>query len=489
MALARGGVELSSAEVESMHKVTSNYRAVLPNGQAVPTDFVTDDDILFQASVDAADRYANETNGYLLPEAKRIFDGARTNENLADRSVRIMGQIVDGMARQSGLPIDTELNHFFDVNGFSEDDRAFFTLANKIGIENAQAAYQGFRDIDVNKGIQRLVGNRLDGKKLEDAVDDEFDKAFAGAVTGHNWWSLFNPKISPERQAMLREFADSAGLSMGDLSTAIIRDPIVRDGLKGIWMQRWEASKGQGDPVEIMRSAMQSIGKRFGYEEDTATGQIYLVERPILHFAQSTVPGRTLNDGTVIPSVQLDQSMIVEDVVKKYLQPSPEGAFRNATVDEAVRRALDENNLFKSDVSFHPNSNFGGVQTYTVIVTDHNGIPYTIANNYSYDFNTSVQNPYFQKVMDTMKSSKVKEFYSVFGLMDTHRIQAAFDNYHATGSDMSLFPLIQSFNEVRLLTSPGASPEYIQSLGEPWKYEEIQELMRVWNNLIAWGKL
>lgn len=489
LALARAGVEISSTELESMHKVTSNYRAILPNGQAVATNFVTEDEVLFQASVDAADRYANETNGYLLPEAKRIFEGARTNENLADRSVRIMGQIVDGMARQSGLPIDTELNHFFDVNGFSEDDRAFFQLANKIGIENAQAAYEGFRDIDINKGIQRLVGNRVDGKMLDKAVDDEFDKAFAGAVTGHDWWSLFNPKISPERQAMLREFADSAGLSMGDLSTAIIRDSVVREGLKGIWLQRWEASKGQGNPVEIMRSAMQSIGKRFGYEEDTATGQIYLVERPILHFAQATVPGRTLNDGTVIPSVQLSQSMIVEDVVKKYLQSGPEGALRNEVVDEAVRMALDPNNLNASDVTFHPNSNFGGVQTYTVIVTDHNGIPYTIANNYSYDFNTSIQNPYFQKVMDTMKSSKVKEFYSVFGLMDTHRIQAAFENYHQTGSDMSLFPLIQSLNEVRLLTSPGASPEYIKSLGEPWKYEEVQELMRVWNNLIAWGKL
>ena len=54
---------------------------------------------------------------------------------------------------------------------------------------------------------------------------------------------------------------------------------------------------------------------------------------------------------------------------------------------------------------------------------------------------------------------------------------------------MSLFPLIQSLNEVRLLTSPGASPEFIQSLGKPWEYEEVQELMRVWNNIIAWGKL
>ena len=276
---------------------------------------------------------------------------------------------------------------------------------------------------------------------------------------------------------------------MGDLSSAVIKDPVVREGLKGIWLQRWEASRGEGNPVAILMSAMQSVGKRFGYEEDTATGQIYLVERPILHFAQATVPGRTLNDGTVLPSVQLDQSMIVEDVVKKYLTSGPEGALRNPRVDEAVRRALDENNLYKSDVTFHPNTNFGGVQTYTVIVTDFNGQPTTIANNYSYDFNTSVQNPYFEKVMETMKTSRVKEFYSVFGLMDTHRIQAAFENYHATGSDMSLFPLIQSLNEVRLLTSPGASPEFIQSLGKPWEYEEIQELMRVWNNIIAWGKL
>jgi len=489
LALARGGVELTASEVESMHKYTANYRAVLPNGQAVPTDFVTEDDVLFQASINAADRYANETNGYLLPEAKRIFEGARNSENLADRSVRIMGQIVDGMARKSGKPIDTELNKFFDVNGFNEQDRAFFTLSNKIGIENAQASYEGYRDIDINKGIQRLVGNRLDGKKLETAVDDEFDKTFAKAMTGHDWWSLFNPYISEERQAQLREFADSANISMGDLSSAIIKDPVVRDGLKGIWLERWEASRGEGDPVAILMSAMQSVGKRFGYEEDTATGQIYLVERPILHFAQATVPGRTLNDGTVLPSVQLDQSMIVEDVVKKYLTSGPEGALRNPRVDEAVRRALDENNLYKSDVTFHPNTNFGGVQTYTVIVTDFNGQPTTIANNYSYDFNTSVQNPYFEKVMETMKTSRVKEFYSVFGLMDTHRIQAAFENYHATGSDMSLFPLIQSLNEVRLLTSPGASPEFIQSLGKPWEYEEVQELMRVWNNIIAWGKL
>lgn len=491
---AQAGIPVSESGMEKINNYTSNYKAILPpdqNGQVkvAELDFLTDDEVLFQASADAADRFANESNGLLLPEAKRIFESARSSEELADKSVRIMGQIITGMSSVSGESQQVEMNHFFDMNNFSEEDRHFFTLSSKIGVANAIKAYEGKRDIGYNKGVEKLFPNRPEGKKLDDAVDEKFDEVFRDALTGHDWWKLLNPKISQTRQAQLREFAMSAGLDATDLSNAIIRDPVVRDGLKGIWLRRWQESMGEGSPVEIMRSALQTIGKRFGYEEDERTGQIYLVERPIIHYAQATVPGRRLSDGTIIPNVQITNRMIAEDVVKKFLAPQEGGALRNPEVDEAVRRVLDDQNLNKSDISFHANMGFGDQQTYTVVVTDHNGNPHVLSRNYNYNFGTSVQNEYYQKVMDDIQTSKVKDFWSAYGLFDLSVIQGAFENYHMTGSDMSLHPLIKSLNELRLSTSPGASPEFLKSLGEPLKPEEIQDFMRLWNNIIAWGKL
>lgn len=91
--------------------------------------------------------------------------------------------------------------------------------------------------------------------------------------------------------------------------------------------------------------------------------------------------------------------------------------------------------------------------------------------------------------MDDIETSRVKDFWSAYGLFDHSIIQGAFENYHQTGSDMSLYPLVKSLNELIFSTSPGASPEFLKGLGEPLKPEEIQDFMRLWNNIIAWGKL
>ena len=256
-----------------------------------------------------------------------------------------------------------------------------------------------------------------------------------------------------------------------------------------MWLERWHGLAGQGSAESALLGAMQSLGKRFGWEEDKRTNQIYLVERPIIHYAQATVPGRRLNDGTIIPNVQINQEMIVQDVARKFLASGPEGAFRNPTLDEAVRLALDPSNSGASNISFHANMGFGGEPTYTVIVTDQYDHATVIAKDYTYNFGTSVQNEFYQKAMDSIQTSKIKEFWSAYGLFDQSLIQGVFENYNHNGNDMSLNPIIKAFNELRLSTSPGASPEFLKSLGEPLKPEEVTDLIRLWNSIISWGKL
>ena len=494
LSLALAGVPVTEAEAEAIHDVTPNYKAVLPpdeqgNIQVAETNFVTDDEVLFQASVDAADRFANETNGLLLPEAKRIFKASELNPELADKSLRVLNQVITGMAMKSGKSQEVELNHFFDVNNFTESERSFFNLAHKIGINNAVAAREGLKGISLNKGLEKLLPNRPEGKRLEDAVDEEFDKTFASAMVSHDWWAFFNPKISEERQRQLVEFASSANIDKSKLQDAVIRSPEIREALKGMWLERWHGLAGQGSAESALLGAMQSLGKRFGWEEDKRTNQIYLVERPIIHYAQATVPGRRLNDGTIIPNVQINQEMIVQDVARKFLASGPEGAFRNPTLDEAVRLALDPSNSGASNISFHANMGFGGEPTYTVIVTDQYDHATVIAKDYTYNFGTSVQNEFYQKAMDSIQTSKIKEFWSAYGLFDQSLIQSVFENYNHNGNDMSLNPMIKAFNELRLSTSPGASPEFLKSLGEPLKPEEVTDLIRLWNNIISWGKL
>lgn len=485
----QNGVMPLKEDMEYIHAVTPEFRAVMPDGVTTEADFFTDNEMLFQASVDAADRFAHQSGGLLMPSAKRLFDNAYYNEENADKAMRVLGQVVTGMAISDRSTTDEQLNHFFDVNNFDEEQRAFFNISYKVGIKNAMSAREGLENVGKNKGIERRLGNRAKGELLDQEVDKLFNDTFTEALQSHSWWRLVNPMISESRQAQIEEFAASAGLSTSQIANAIIRDPEVADTLKGIWLDRWHNMKGEGTAVEIMRSSLQSLGKRFGYEEDTRTGQIHLVERPIIHYAQATVPGKRLRDGTIIPSVDIDMGIIEEDVVKKFLMPKADGAFRNPDVDRAVADVLNKGNSRQSDISFHANMSMGGEQTYTVVVTDADGKPHVIAKDYSYDFGTSVQNEYYQKVMSELKSSKIKQIWSVYGLFDKGLIQGAFENYHRNGSDTSLQPVINALNELYFNTHEGVTPEFLEGLGSPLKLEDVQDLMRVWNNVISFGKL
>lgn len=483
---AKQGIVISEAMQKDLLKVRPEYKAVV-NGVPMPIDFFptnSDGSInqeYFQASVDAVDRFSAEYRGLLHPEAKVIFESAHRTPEVADTANRILGQITTAFANRHNITVNEAMNEIFDVNDFTESDRAFLFTTMKLGPDLARQGYEGLRDLDVNRALNKFMATSAKGMKLEDAAEEFFQQSFTEGLTGHNWWKLFNPLISDVRQNQLIEFAESNGIgNVNRLKDAVIKDPNVSNALKGIFFQRFSEFRGEGNRAEVMRSAMQSLGKRFGYEENEATGEIYLVERPISHYAQASVPSMRLNNGQIVPTMYITERMIAQEAVSKFLNIGEPG-LRDPKLDEVVRDVLND----RSGITFHANPNFGNSdQTYTVVVTSGlYGNPTVIHKEFKYDFQTSIHAPYWEEVESRLKTSWGKEFWSAFGLMDRGLIQSMMERYSARKNDYSLTDLTNKLNELRLTTSPGLSPEAVKrlglGLGEPLTKDKIDDFFMI----------
>ena len=345
----------------------------------------------------------------------------------------------------------------------------------------AREVFQAGKKVDLNRDLSSYIGQRKDGESIDVAVDREFDKIFAEATTGHDWWSMFNPKISQFRQKQLEELAGPYGVA--DIAGATIKDPVVRKSMKDLYYSRLIESRGVGEKTEIMRDVMITMGKRFGYEQNPDTGKINLVERPILTYAQATVPVTKFGSETK-PNIQLSQENIDNDVVNKALSASQ---FMSPEMAEGLRQVGNKGNGYESHLHYRANDNYGGPQTYTVTMVDHYGRPFVISDSYSYDFNHSSQNESYQKAVNALKTDKMKQIWSMMGLMDRNILQSSFESFERTKNDRSLIPIINGIQDIIYNTSPTAPPEFIQQFGEPLTDDERAEFFYMVENFFSLG--
>lgn len=481
---ARMSIPLTSAEQESLVKHEGANIAILDDGSAVPMDLTSENTEVLMASIDTVDRYAGVTNGLLHPEASRVFAQALHNPEAADLSMRMLGQIVSAMQKVHGRDYKAHLSDFFDRNGISDEQRAYFKLIGDLGsVELAREVHQSTKSVDLNRDLSQYIGQRKDGVSIDVAADNMFDEVFGEATTGHDWWSMFNPQISEFRQKQLEEFASAGGLSVADIAGASIKDPIIRDAMKSVFFSRLVESRGVGSKTEIMRDVMITMGKRFGYEENPQTGKINLVERPILTHAQATVPVTKYGNETK-PNIQLTQDNIDNDVVNKALSASQ---FMSKEMADGLGLVGSDSPLAKSHLHYRANDNFGGPQTYTVTMVDKDQRPFIISDSYSYDFKHSSQNENYQKAVNGLSTNRMKNFWSLGGLLDRQVLQGSFDAYERTQNDRSLVPIINGIKNIIYNTSPGAPPEFIEQFGSPLTKEETAEFMYMLESFYGLG--
>jgi len=481
---ARLGITLTEAERNILVEKEGADIAILNDGTITQMDLTSSDPELFEASVDTVDRFASVTNGSLHPQAERIIKQSLYNPEAAEISMRIMGQIVSAMQKEHGRDYKSHLSDFYDKNNISDDQRAYFKLIGDIGsVDLAREVFQAGKKVDLNRDLSSYIGQRKDGETIDVAVDREFDEVFAEATHGHDWWSMFNPQISEFRQRQLEEFARAGGLKVAEIKGATVKDPVIRQAMKDIYFSRLIESRGIGAKKEIMRDVMITMGKRFGYQENPETGKVNLVERPILTYAQATVPVTKFGSETK-PNIELTQENIDNDVVNKIMAGN---SFMSKEMAEGLSLVGSDSPLNKSYLHYTANDNYGGPQTYTVTMVDRDGRPFVVADSYSYDFNHSSQNENYQKAVNSLKSDKMKQIWSMAGLLDRQVLQGSFDAYERTQNDRSLIPLMNGIKDIIYNTSPGAPPEFIEQFGSPFTKEEASEFMYMLESFYGLG--
>ena len=487
------GKILSDTEINNIVDVTPSYNAVMKDGSVVTPNFYTEDEALLQASIDAADRFANETNGLLLPELKGLIDSAYREPKVADTLIRGLGQIVDGMHKVYG---GDKRAHFYDLmetNGYTDGEQSFILDVLATSPELAVEAHRGNNGpalANANKIIQDHTGNRLSGKLMEDSAREFTQEQFTRAMTGHDFYAFFNPKISVQDQRMIDELGLSVGIKGRELKNAVIGNERVFNTLQGLFFSKLSSQRGAGDPKQAMRQAVLSLGKRFGFQKNTVTGKIELVDRPMMHYAQAAVPTMKTLDGRRIPVATLTETMVIEDVVRKFLGTDTPDIARmpNKELDDAVKAALDPKSGYGSDINFYANDNFGGEQTYTVVLTDHYQNPTVLFPDYKFDWDTSVHSSRYKKVLDNIQTSRMKKVWSSYGLLDQSLINAGLQAHSSRQAQVkAMGDILRNLDYLRLMTSPGATPEFIESLGDPFTEEEINDFFYIFDQIGSAG--
>lgn len=283
----------------------------------------------------------------------------------------------------------------------------------------------------------------------------------------------------PERNRFIQEFAATHNISVNDVNKIVLNNPVVRNSIKDLFYSRLLTHGKAVAPEQIMFSVLTSVGKRFGLEENQRTGQIEIVNTPILNEAQATVPMDTVEGRNPQPVVRLDHDMIVNDVVQSIMSVP-------GIAKENFYNALQEIGD-GSNIRFHANDDMGGRQTYTVVLYDKLGVPYLLSENYRYDFQYSSQNQSYMDAIKEIKSSKVKNFLSLGGLMDRTLLQNTFEKWDESREPSSFNALIKKVNEIYFAL--GSSSDYLRMDEElePFTTEEIAELWRLKETILSFG--
>lgn len=454
------GITLSASEQKLLDE-NFGTNTITVNNEQMSADIYSDNPAVVQASIDLFDVYAHRFNGQLHPQAKELLVNARNNPDLARLSVRVIGQITNGMSKYHNVSTGDALDEVFDLAKISDEQRAFFRAASKVGVDFALEAFSDRGDF--NRELSALLGQRLEGASLDQAADAFFDKSFEDALHDSGGQALMmalagvfdsNARLT-QRQLTIKEFADSVGLSTSEIARSAIRDPYVKEAVKNVFFKRHIDDFKMGETTTpAMLSAIRSLGKRgFGFERNTETGEIFLVEAPILTYAQAQVPHEKTADGSLQPTVNLTMEAIENQFIEEMLGHNTmfDSALLEPEVTEAlvrVRNSRLDNAFFPSGVRFVANEVAveGEVPSYTVILTKADGDAFILRDNYNFNFNKSSLGADYKAAQDLIKSSKLKKLITSFDLVDRQVLQGTFDKMHRSRSRRSLTSLIDFYN-------------------------------------------
>lgn len=476
-------------ETDAYIKVFGFDKAVLPDGQAVKIDLNSQDESIFTASVDTAASFALNSKGVMLPEVVDLLNQSRFSPEATDKAVRVLGQTLSIMASQSDKPRYAIMYDLFEKNNLSEETRTYLTLANDVGISVAQEITKN--PVDYNRDLNHYFSTRIKDGNVEQVADEFLMETFNKTLTMDVPFGVTNPVLyslgqalgvnseDPERNRFIQEFAATHNISVNDVNKIVLNNPVVRNSIKDLFYSRLLTHGKAVAPEQIMFSVLTSVGKRFGLEENQRTGQIEIVNTPILNEAQATVPMDIVDGRNPQPVVRLDHDMIVNDVVQSIMSVP-------GIAKENFYNALQEIGD-GSNIRFHANDDMGGRQTYTVVLYDKIGVPYLLSENYRYDFQYSSQNQSYMDAIKEIKSSKVKNFLSLGGLMDRSLLQNTFEKWDESREPSSFNPLIKKVNEIYFAL--GSNSDYLRMDEEiePFTTEEIAELWRLKETILSFG--
>lgn len=211
------------------------------------------------------------------------------------------------------------------------------------------------------------------------------------------------------------------------------------------------------EPKAALLDSLREIGTRIGPQVNPDTGDLEFVRSPILASAQATVPGLRMEDGSVQYDLRITMENIDNDIKNTYLRGSnivsPELQEQMAMVGTDQKVEGRE----KPTLHYVANENYGGDQTYSVILKDGYGKPNLINESYSYDFKrTEAYGDNFAassytEALTQLNTDRAKQFWSAYGAMDPALLQSTFDRLEKNRNDRSINGLVTAYNKVSSL--------------------------------------
>ena len=460
------------------------------NGVTQPINLMSDNESVLASSIDAVAGFSVRTNGLIPDEALQIINQAKFSPELADRASRIFGQVINAQVANDNRPRYAVMFDVMDKNNIKEEDRAFIQLATDL---TPQAAVEITKNPpDYQRGLSLVLGNKFNADEDIGLASDKFmEETMRDMLTMQTPPGFASPtlmfladymgmKSMPDNQKFLiQEFARNNNLSISDVNDIVINNEPIKQALKDLFFSRLIAHRGYADPEQVMLGVFMTLGNRYGFEPNEASGQIEMVKSPILGEAQKTVPLDKPDDPNASPVVSLSQKMIEDNVIEAVLSVP-------AASTTEFGKAINDVRSGDAVMRFFANDDFGGPQTYTVMVFDKFRVPYVISDNYRYDFNNSVQNESYLKAKELVTTSRVKRILDLGGLMDKQLLQSSFEAYEESRGDARSFDgIVRFLNQMQYQF--GDSDFLRGKEMTPFTTEEIKDLLKLKETIFRFG--
>lgn len=268
---------------------------------------------------------------------------------------------------------------------------------------------------DSAAGRSRLnnIESKLGIESIEKAISDNFNSAVQpDGFTSHLLYSFGFGEYHEKRENMILADLTSAGsgdgsnqlfMSSSDFENqalseeAFLKDPkfmtLMTDEVNKILATTELDFSNENIFKTVLRKAAINLESKIGLSTDSI-GQRYWEVDPWYKKAAASIGDVPMGDRTV-------SQMVFGDVRRSVLG-------LDGMLDEKITGLLnDEDNPIK----LVPERLLGEEQTYMVQVTDiDTGLAYNVKSGYSYDFNTSVDNPAYQAAIQRVKNSTVQKF-------------------------------------------------------------------------------